>query len=181
MDLQVERQALSPGWGDVGADGKEAGGQWGKGCCRSREEQSLGPPSLCGPREGGTHVPRLSIGPCSCLFCLCCVPSGLASRCSSGPRPHLTVQSADLLLVGRGQEEAAHLPLQWLLHLHVNVIARCLLLVRRVHTARRSSPWPSPAPMEAKGPGGRCGGEGGGAGRAGRMIPRSEERARGLT
>lgn len=48
---------------------------------------------------------------------------------SSGLGPHLTVQSTDLLLVGRGQEKAAHLPLQWLLYLHINVIACCLLLV----------------------------------------------------
>lgn len=54
---------------------------------------------------------------------------GLMSYSSSGLRPHLTVQSTDLLLVGCGQEEAAHLPLQWFLHLHINVIARCLLLV----------------------------------------------------
>ncbi|EDL03105.1 mCG1050934 [Mus musculus] len=48
---------------------------------------------------------------------------------SSGLRPHLTVQSTDLLLVGRGQEEATHLPFQRFLHLHIYVIARCLLLV----------------------------------------------------
>lgn len=66
----------------------------------------------------GTPVPR---APCLCHVSL--VPS------SSGLWPHLTVQGTDLLLVCRGQEEAAHLPLEWLFHLHVDVIARSLLLV----------------------------------------------------
>lgn len=71
-------------------------------------------------------MPRV-LGPCCGLSALSSL--GLMSYSSSGLRPHLTVQSTDLLLVGCGQEEAAHLPLQWFLHLHINVIARCLLLV----------------------------------------------------
>lgn len=55
--------------------------------------------------------------------------SFVPSPSSSGLWPHLTVQGTDLLLVGRGQEEAAHLPLEWLFYLHIDIIARSLLLV----------------------------------------------------
>lgn len=45
MDLQVERQTLSPGHGDVGEEGQEDGGRGGEGfagiCCCSFEGQSL--------------------------------------------------------------------------------------------------------------------------------------------
>ena len=41
----------------------------------------------------------------------------------------LVVQGGDLLLIGCGQQEAAHLALQGVLHLHVDVVARRLLLV----------------------------------------------------
>lgn len=161
MDLQVERQTLSPGRGDVG-EGKGGGGHMGEDCCCSFEGQSLGSPaphaSAVPGKAGRAPILPLSIGPCSCLFCLCFVVSGSKSHSSSGLWPHLTVQGADLLLVGCGQEEAAHLPLQWLLHLHVNVITRRLLLVRRVHAARKSGPWCSPAPTQAKGPRADAGG-----------------------
>lgn len=110
-------------------------------------------------RGEGPPALHLSTGPCLCLLRLCSVLSGFMSHSSSGLWPHLTVQSADLLLVGRGQEEAAHLPLQWLLHLHVNVIARRLLLVRRVHTAGKAGPRCSPAPQRPRA-WGRCRGEG---------------------
>lgn len=128
-------------------------GRGGMGRAPSSKRRATGP----------LHV---STGPCSLLFWLDLVISGSMSPSSSRLWPHLTVQSTDLLLVGRGQEEAAHLPLQWLLHLHINVIARCLLLVRRVHAAGEVQPlgscttrhWP---PAEAKGPWGRCSGEGG--------------------
>lgn len=130
---------------------------------------------------------HLSIGPCSYLFCLHFVIFGLMSYSSSGLWPHLTVQSADFLLVGCGKEEAAHLPLQWLLYLHINVIACRLLLVRRVHAAREVQPLVSMLPSQrprapgadALGEGGVVGVEGRGRGREGRtpVIPWSEEQA----
>ena len=45
----------------------------------------------------------------------------------------LVVQGGDLLLIGRGEQEAAHLALQGILHLHVDVVARRLLLVVGIH------------------------------------------------
>lgn len=156
MDLQVERQRLSPGRGSRGAG---AAGRVRGGLLRS----CAGPPPARLPRGfsragGKGHCPSPPHR-CLCLFCLCCVISGFVSHSSSGLWPHLTVQSADLLLVGRGQEEAAHLPLQWLLYLHINVVARRLLLVRRVHTAGKASPRCSPAPQRPRA-WGRCSGEG---------------------
>lgn len=152
MDLQVERQMLSPG---VGAAGRVGGG-WLRSC--GGPPLARLPPAAAGQGEGPPAL-HLSTGPCLCLLRLCSVLSGFMSHSSSGLWPHLTVQSADLLLVGRGQEEAAHLPLQWLLHLHVNVIARRLLLVRRVHTAGKAGPRCSPAPQRPRA-WGRCRGEG---------------------
>lgn len=99
---------------------------WEKDCCCSFEAP---PHASAVPGKGERPPVHLSIGPCLCLFCLCFVISGFMSHSSSGLQPHLTVQSTDLLLVGCGQEEAAHLSFQWLFHLHVNVIACRLLLV----------------------------------------------------
>lgn len=161
---------LSPGRGSSGAGGA---GRVGGGLLRSCGGPSLARlPRLCSRAGGRATCPSLSVGPCLCLLCLCSVISGFMSHSSAGLWPHLTVQSADLLLVGCGQEEAAHLPLQRLLYLHVNVIARRLLLVRRVHTAGKARPWCSPAPRRPRA-WGRCSGGGGhlergGSGRTGR-------------
>ena len=48
----------------------------------------------------------------------------------------LVVQGGDLLLIGRGEQEAAHLALQGILHLHVDVVACSLLLVIGVDTGK---------------------------------------------
>lgn len=144
----------------MGAAGPEPRGACGEGCCGPVPGHPLPASHAASAGQGGrATVLHLPIGPCLCLFCLCCVISGFVSHSSSGLWPHLTVQSADLLLVGRGQEEAAHLPLQWLLYLHINVVARRLLLVRRVHTAGKARPRCSPAPQRPRA-WGRCSGEG---------------------
>lgn len=63
-----------------------------------------------------------------------CIPF-LGKLPNSGcERSDLVVERGDFLLVGSGQEEAAHLALQGVFHLHVNVIAGCLLLVVGIHT-----------------------------------------------
>lgn len=48
--------------------------------------------------------------------------------------PHLVVKACDLLLARSGQQERVHLGLQGVVHLYVNVVAGCLLLIIRVHT-----------------------------------------------
>lgn len=48
-------------------------------------------------------------------------------------RAHLVVQRSDFLLVGGGEEEAAHLALQGVFHLHVDVVAGRFLMVVGVH------------------------------------------------
>lgn len=55
MDLQVERQTLSPGHGDVGEEGKEEGGEWGLGSAAicSLKGYPSGRCCLCSPEEGG--------------------------------------------------------------------------------------------------------------------------------
>lgn len=55
----------------------------------------------------------------------------------SAGRPYLHLQCSDLLLVGRGGQEAVHLAFQWVIHLHIDVVARRLLLIGGVHTAQR--------------------------------------------
>lgn len=46
---------------------------------------------------------------------------------------NLHFQCGNLLLVGCGGQETIHLGLQRVIHLHINVIARCLLLICGVH------------------------------------------------
>lgn len=53
-----------------------------------------------------------------------------------GGSPHLGIQGGDLLLVGGGSQEVAHLSFQGVIHLHVNVVAGRLLLVIGVHAGR---------------------------------------------
>lgn len=55
-------------------------------------------------------------------------------------RAHLVVQRGDFLLVSGGEEEAAHLALQRVLHLHVDVVAGRLLVVVGVHANAADSP-----------------------------------------
>lgn len=50
-----------------------------------------------------------------------------------GWRAHLVVKRGDFLLVGGGEEEAAHLALQGVFHLHVDVVAGRFLVVVGVH------------------------------------------------
>lgn len=59
-----------------------------------------------------------------------CVHVTVTGQCRGS---HLVVQGGDLLLVGGGEEEAAHLALQGILHLHVDVVAGRLLLVVWIH------------------------------------------------
>lgn len=49
----------------------------------------------------------------------------------------LHLQAGDLLLVGGGREEAAHLTLQRIVHFHVDVETRRLLLIARVHAVHK--------------------------------------------
>lgn len=51
----------------------------------------------------------------------------------SAGRAHLVVQRGDFLLVGGGEEEAAHLALQGVFHLHVDVVAGRFLVIVGVH------------------------------------------------
>lgn len=56
-----------------------------------------------------------------------------------GSRPHaklsyLVVEACDLLLTGSGQQERIHLGLQGVIHLHIYIVARRLLLVVGIHT-----------------------------------------------
>lgn len=48
-------------------------------------------------------------------------------------RAHLDIKGGNLLLIGGRGQEIAHLGLEWVIHLHINVITGCLLLVIRVH------------------------------------------------
>lgn len=48
-------------------------------------------------------------------------------------RAHLVVQGGDFLLVSGGQEEAAHLALQGVFHLHIDVVAGRFLMIVGVH------------------------------------------------
>lgn len=48
-------------------------------------------------------------------------------------RAHLVVQRGDFLMVGGGEEEAAHLALQGVFHLHVDVVAGRFLMIGGVH------------------------------------------------
>lgn len=52
---------------------------------------------------------------------------------SSDRRAHLVVQRGDFLLVSGGEEEAAHLALQGVLHLHIDVVAGRFLMIVGVH------------------------------------------------
>lgn len=51
---------------------------------------------------------------------------------------HLVVQSSYLLLTGCREQEGVHLGLQCIIHLHVNVVARSLLLIIRVHAINKT-------------------------------------------
>ena len=51
---------------------------------------------------------------------------------------YLHLQHGNLLLVGGGGQEAVHLALQGVVHLYVNVVARRLLLLQRLHTMSAS-------------------------------------------
>lgn len=61
-------------------------------------------------------------------------------------RTNLDVKRGNLLLVGGGGQKVAHLGLQWVIHLHINVVAGCLLLVIRIHAAgskgKEMETWP---------------------------------------
>lgn len=67
-------------------------------------------------------------------------------------RAYLDIQGGNLLLIGGRSQEIAHLGLEGVIYLHVNVIAGRLLLVIGVHTGRAhegkredpASPPPSP-------------------------------------
>lgn len=48
-------------------------------------------------------------------------------------RAHLVVQRGDFLLVSGGEEEAAHLALQGVFHLHIDVVAGRFLMIVGVH------------------------------------------------
>lgn len=61
----------------------------------------------------------------------------LGSPGGGGGSPHLGIQGGDLLLVGGGSQEVAHLSFQGVIHLHVNVVAGRLLLVIGVHAGRK--------------------------------------------
>lgn len=50
-------------------------------------------------------------------------------------RAHLNIKGGNLLLIGGRGQKIAHLGLEWVVHLHIDIIAGCLLLVIRVHTA----------------------------------------------
>lgn len=64
-------------------------------------------------------------------------------RCNFGSsRPHaklsyLVVEACDLLLTGSGEQERIHLGLQGVVHLHVYIVARRLLLVVGIHTEKQ--------------------------------------------
>lgn len=46
----------------------------------------------------------------------------------------LDIKGGNLLLIGGRGQKIAHLGLEWVVHLHIDVITGCLLLVIRVHT-----------------------------------------------
>lgn len=48
-------------------------------------------------------------------------------------RAHLNIKRGNLLLIGGRGQKIAHLGLEWVVHLHINVITGRLLLVVRVH------------------------------------------------
>lgn len=57
------------------------------------------------------------------------------TQLSPGSVPsHLGIQGGDFLLVGGGGQEIAHLGFERIVHLHIDVVAGCLLLVIGVHT-----------------------------------------------
>lgn len=49
-------------------------------------------------------------------------------------KAHLDIKGGNLLLIGGRGQKIAHLGLEWVVHLHIDVITGCLLLVIRVHT-----------------------------------------------
>lgn len=51
---------------------------------------------------------------------------------------HLDIKGGDLLLIGGRGQKIAHLGLERVIHLHVNVVTGCLLLVVRVHATRHT-------------------------------------------
>lgn len=52
---------------------------------------------------------------------------------------YLVVQSSYLLLTGCREQEGVHLGLQCIIHLHVDVVARSLLLIIRVHAVNKTT------------------------------------------
>lgn len=83
------------------------------------------------PQEQETELPpalrrSLEVPPC----CQAGLPPSRVS-------PHLGIQGGDLLLVGGGSQEIAHLSFQGIIHLHIDVVAGCLLLVIGVHAGRK--------------------------------------------
>lgn len=52
---------------------------------------------------------------------------------------YLVVQSSNLLLAGCREQEGVHLGFQRVIHLHIDVIARSLLLVVRVHAVSKNN------------------------------------------
>lgn len=53
---------------------------------------------------------------------------------------YLVVQSSYLLLTGCREQEGVHLGLQRIIHLHVDVVARSLLLIVGVHAVNKTTP-----------------------------------------
>lgn len=52
-------------------------------------------------------------------------------------RTNLVVQRGNLLLIGCGEQEAAHLCFKGIFHLYINVIARCLFLIISVDAVQK--------------------------------------------
>ena len=66
-------------------------------------------------------------------------------------RAHLDIKGGDLLLIGGRGQKIAHLGFEWVIHLHVNVVTGCLLLVVWVHaTGHRGEGAASLPPARAK-------------------------------
>lgn len=66
-------------------------------------------------------------------------------------RADLDIKGGDLLLIGGRGQKIAHLGLEWVIHLHVNVVTGCLLLVVWVHaTGHTAEGAASLPPAQAK-------------------------------
>lgn len=61
------------------------------------------------------------------------LPAIFDTRIFSLNASYLVVEPCDLLLTGRGQKERVHLRLQSVVHFHIDIITRSLLLIVGVH------------------------------------------------